>query len=178
MLGQKLTEHFYKNQNIELLCSSVEDKSYIEEVNYRKIDITDKAAVKKLILDFFPDVVINAAAYTNVDKSESERELAWEINVKGVENIARYTWTIDGYLIHISSDYVFDGAAGPYSEADKTNPISYYGRTKLASENALLTSGVRHSSVRTNVLYGTTKHGRPDFVRWVINSLNERKKLI
>lgn len=171
MLGQKLTDHFMGRKNIELLCSSMENSSFQSEISYKKVNITNKIEVKKLILDFFPDIVINAAAYTNVDKSETERELAWNINVKGVENIALFTWTIDGYLIHISSDYVFDGLKGPYSEKDKTNPISYYGRTKLASENALIASGVRHSSIRTNVLYGPTKYGRPDFVKWVIDSL-------
>ena len=177
MLGQKLVSLYSSLKNIELMTASIEAESYSPLVPYKQIDITKKNEVRSLILEFFPDFVLNTAAYTNVDKSETERKLAWNINVKGVENLALYTWTIDGFLLHLSSDYVFDGHDGPYSEADKPNPVSYYGRTKLASENALKSSGVRHAVVRTNVLYGHTAFGRPDFVKWVINSLKEEKEI-
>lgn len=171
MLGQRLTEFFSRTNNYELLCASVEPNSFIPNVDYRCIDVTQKNKVREIILDFFPDFVINVAAYTNVDKAEKERELAWKINVNGVENIALYSWTVDAHLIHISTDYIFDGKKGPYTEEDKPCPIGYYGRTKLASENSIRTSGVRYTIIRTNVLYGPAKYGRPDFVRWVINSL-------
>jgi dTDP-4-dehydrorhamnose reductase len=171
MLGQRLAYHFMKMNNVELLCSSAEDDSFIPNVPYQKIDITGKLGVKELIMNFFPDYVINCAAFTNVDKSESERETAWRINVTGVENISFYCWTIDAHLIHFSTDYIFDGKNGPYSEEDKPNPIGYYGRTKLASENSVRISGTRNTIIRTNILYGPAKHGRPDYVKWVINSL-------
>jgi dTDP-4-dehydrorhamnose reductase len=128
-------------------------------------------------MDFFPDFVINTAAYTNVDKSETEREIAWKINVTGVENIALYSWTVDAHLIHISSDYIFDGKNGPYSEEDKPNPIGYYGRTKLAGENSIKTSGVRATILRTNIVYGPAKYGRQDFVKWVVNSLRANQTI-
>lgn len=171
MLGQRLTEFFAGSEKVELLCASAEPGSYISEVEYRQLDITQKNAVRDIILGFFPDIVINTAAFTNVDKSETERETAWKINVNGVENIALYSWTIDAHLIHISSDYIFDGLKGPYTENDKPCPIGYYGRTKLAGENSIRTSGVRFTIIRTNVLYGPAKYGRPDFVKWVVNTL-------
>ncbi|MBA4406826.1 dTDP-4-dehydrorhamnose reductase [bacterium] len=171
MLGQRLAYSYGSNDKVELMCASVENSSLIPGINYKQLDITQKSKVKELILDFFPDVIINTAAFTNVDKSETEKETAWKINVNGVENISLYAWTIDAQLIHISTDYIFDGKNGPYSEEDKPLPIGYYGRTKLASENSIRTSGVRFSIVRTNVLYGPAKYGRPDFVKWVINSL-------
>lgn len=177
MLGQKFVDYFSHMENVELMTASAEPESFFPLVPYTQLNITIKSEVRKLILGFFPDIVVNTAAYTNVDKSESERELAWNINVKGVENLALYTWTIDGYMVQISSDYVFDGTNGPYSEIDKPNPVSYYGRTKLASENSVIASGVRHAIVRTNVLYGPTIHGRPDFVKWVLNSLSENKEI-
>jgi dTDP-4-dehydrorhamnose reductase len=127
--------------------------------------------VKHIINDFYPDTIINAAAYTNVDKSESERELAWNVNSAAVEYLAQSAKAFDSHLIHISSDYIFDGKNGPYSENDKPNPIGYYGRTKLAGENALKTSGVKFTIIRTNVLYGIAKYGRPDFVKWFVESL-------
>lgn len=171
MLGQRLAEFFNSSENVELMCTSVEDESVIPGMNYKQLDITQKNKVREVILDFFPDFVINTAAFTNVDKSESEKETAWKINVSGVENIALYAWTIDAHLIHFSTDYIFDGKNGPYTEDDKPNPIGYYGRTKLASENSIRTSGVRYTIIRTNILYGPAKYGRPDFVKWVINSL-------
>ncbi len=177
MLGQRLTEYYLRNEKVELLASSAEDESFIKEVEYRKIDITNKDEVKKLINDFYPDVIINAAAYTNVDGCETNKELAWNINVNGVANLAHYAWTCDAHIVHISSDYVFDGENGPYSETDRVHPISYYGRTKLASENTLKGSGVFATIIRTNVLYGPAKYGRPDFVKWVVNSLRENKTI-
>ncbi len=177
MLGQRLTEYFLNANNYELMCTSAEPESFIPGVEYKSVDITHKNSVRKLILDFFPDFIINAAAYTNVDKAEQERELAWKVNVNGVENIALYAWTIDAHMIHISTDYIFDGKKGPYSENDKPCPISYYGRTKLASENSIRTSGVRYTIIRTNVLYGPAKYGRPDFVKWVINSLRAGEEI-
>ena len=171
MLGQRLTEFYKLSGDVELLTCSIEDKSFIKDVEYRKLDITDVSEVKSVVMDFFPDEIINTAAFTNVDGAEKEKESAWKINVGGVKNIARYAQAIDAHVVHISTDYVFDGKNGPYSETDKPNPIGYYGRTKLASENELKVSGARFSVVRTNVLYGPAKFGRPDFVKWVVSSL-------
>lgn len=178
MLGQRLTEYYIgSGKKYEVFAASAEEDSFIPGVDYRKIDIANKGDVKKLIYDFYPDVIINAAAYTNVDGCESNKELAWNINVVGVGNLAHYSWACDAHLIHISSDYVFDGEDGPYHETDKVNPISYYGRTKLASENTVKSSGVRNTIIRTNVLYGPAKYGRPDFVKWVVGSLREGKNI-
>jgi dTDP-4-dehydrorhamnose reductase len=177
MLGQRLAEHFSVQNNIELLCSSNEAASLIPDVQYTQVNIAHKGEVKELILGFVPDFVINAAAYTNVDKAETERELVWKINVAGTDNIALYSWTIDAHLVHISTDYIFDGKSGPYTENDKPNPISYYGRSKLASENSIYASGVRYTILRTNVLYGPAKYGRPDFVKWVVASLRDKKEI-
>lgn len=177
MLGQRLTNFFSVSRDVELLCTSVEDSSFIENVDYRQVDITQKSKVREAVLDFFPDYIINTAAYTNVDKSETERETAWKINVAGVENIALYAWTVDAHLIHLSTDYIFDGKNGPYTEDDKPCPLGYYGRTKLASENSIRTSGVRFTIIRTNVVYGPAQFGRQDFVKWVVNSLKEKKEI-
>ena len=175
MLGQRLVESFKSAGKFELLCTSMEDGSYYSGVEYKKIDIIQRQEVRKVVLDFFPDFIINAAAFTNVDKSETEKETAWKINVNGVENIAFYSWTIDAHLIHFSTDYIFDGKNGPYTEDDLPNPVGYYGRTKLAAENSIRISGTKNTIIRTNVLYGPAKNGRPDFVKWVVNSLRDKK---
>ena len=123
-------------------------------------------------MDFFPDFVINLAAYTNVDKSETDRETCWNVNVNAIEYLAKYCVPSNAHLIHISSDYVFDGKNGPYSEKDLPNPISYYGRSKLAGENIIKKFNIPYTIIRTNVLFGYAKFGRPDFVKWVVDSLS------
>jgi dTDP-4-dehydrorhamnose reductase len=177
MLGQRLIEFYSKQPNIQLLACSMEEEAVFEDIEYRQVDITHRDEVKDLVYDFYPDVIVNAAAYTNVDLSETERELAWKTNVKAVEYIAEVSRVIDSHIVHISSDYVFDGTKGPYSEKDKPNPLGYYARTKLASENVLQISGTFNTILRTNVLYGIAHHSRPDFVRWVVNSLHDEKKI-
>ena len=177
MLGQRLTESYKPNNKVELHCCSLEDTSYIKNVDYTRVDITKKKQIKKLILSFYPDFVINASGFTAVDRCESEKELAWKINVTGVEYLVQFCRAVETNLIHISSDYIFDGKDGPYTENNKPNPVSSYGRSKLAAENSLRTAGIPYTILRTNVLYGPTKFGRPDFVKWVVNSLREKKEI-
>lgn len=177
MLGQRLIEFYKKLNDVLLLATSVEDKSVFNFVDYIQADISNRNEIKKVVYDFCPDFIINAAAYTNVDKSENERELAWKINVKGVEYLSESARVLDSHLIHISTDYIFDGKNGPYTEYDTPNPLGYYARTKLASENTLRISGCKNTILRTNVLYGTAKFSRPDFVKWVIESLRANKEI-
>lgn len=177
MLGQRLIEFYNKLNDVELLSASIEEKSVFDDVDYVQADISNRNEIKKVIYDFCPDFIINAAAYTNVDKSESERELAWKINVKGVEYLSETARVLDSHLIHISTDYIFDGKNGPYTENDTPNPLGYYARTKLASENTLKISGCKNTILRTNVLYGTAKFSRPDFVKWVVESLRANKEI-
>ena len=177
MLGQRLSKFYSEASNVELLTSSAEDITFSPNINYEKFDITDKKQVKKIIYSFYPDIIINTAAYTNVDKSEIEKELTWAVNVTGVELIAKYASSIDARVIHISTDYVFDGKSGPYDEKHIPNPIGYYGRSKLAGENALKCGNCDYTILRTNVLYGPAANGRPDFVKWVVNSLKENQNI-
>jgi dTDP-4-dehydrorhamnose reductase len=175
MLGQSLCKFYSDKNNIRLLGCSVEDKSLVNGFDYLQCDVTKRNEVKRTILDFYPDYIINASAYTNVDKSETERELAWKINVKGIEYIAEAARVLDARIIHISTDYIFDGKEGPYTENEKPHPLGYYARTKLASENALKMSGVLYTILRTNVLYGADSNSKTGFVRWLVNSLKEGK---
>ncbi|NWG27405.1 MAG: dTDP-4-dehydrorhamnose reductase [Ignavibacteriaceae bacterium] len=177
MLGQRAVQFYSSKENVELLATSVEEKSVVGSVEYISADIKDRDSIKKLVYDYCPDFIIHTAAFTNVDLSEKLREEAWKINVKGVEYIAEAARAIDAHIIHISTDYIFDGKNGPYDENAKPAPIGYYGRTKLASENALKISGTFFTILRTNVLYGIAPNSRPDFVRWVINSLNNNQEI-
>ena len=177
MLGQSLTSYYMFKKDVELLCASFEDQSFFQNVSYLKVDISAPKEVKNLINNFYPDVIINCAAFTNVDGCESEKELSWKINVNGIENIVKYVKGCKAHVIQISSDYIFDGTDGPYSESALPNPISYYGKTKLAGENALIANNIDYTILRTNVLYGPTEFGRPDFVKWVVTSLRKGENI-
>jgi len=177
MLGQRTINFYSRSNGFEVLAISVENESVFDGVEYLQCDITDREKIKKTTYDFCPDFILNAAAFTNVDESEKQRETAWRINVKAVEYLSEVARTIDAHMIHISSDYIFDGKNGPYSENAVPNPLGYYGRTKLASENALRISGSINTILRTNVLYGTAQEGRPDFVKWVVNSLKNKDEI-
>jgi len=177
MLGQRIIDFYLKQDNTQLLACSIEKTSGNKGVDYVSCDITKREDIKSIIYDFYPDFIVNAAAFTNVDASEIERETAWKVNVKAVEYLAEAGRVRDIHLVHISSDYIFDGKQGPYSETAKPNPLGYYGRTKLASENTLKISGTFYTILRTNVLYGHSANSRPDFVRWVINSIRSGKPI-
>lgn len=137
------------------------------------VNIRDKNLLKQTVMAAMPHTVINLAAMTNVDKCESDRQTAWDMNVTLVENLARLTRTIDAKLVQISTDYVFDGTKGPYSETSVPNPISYYGKSKLAGENVCMAGNTNAVIVRTNIIYGPPRE-RPDFVRWVLDALESR----
>ena len=108
---------------------------------------------------------------------ESNKELAWNNNVKATENILDSIRGTKCKIIFISTDYVFDGFSGPYSENDQPNPINYYGKTKLAAENIIRGSGQPWVIIRTNVLYGNSFINKASFVKWVIDSLSQKKKI-
>ena len=118
------------------------------------LDITDLAAVRRMVQAEKVNFLINAAAYTAVDKAESDTQLAYLLNEKAVGNLAAAAKEQGAFLVHISTDYVFDGKSSvPYHTDDPTNPTSVYGKSKLAGENALKESGCRGAIIRTAWLY-------------------------
>ncbi len=178
LLGQQLAWMLKENQEFEVLHTSHHRSFYLGNIfDYTQLDITNRSDVKSLVSSYRPDVVLNAAAMSNVDVCEREREAAWKANVIGVENLAETARRIGAKLIHVSTDYVFDGKSGPYSESDRTNPINYYGKTKLAGENVLLGSAIDYAIVRTIVVYGAGKNIKNNFALWVINSLKQNKTI-
>lgn len=124
-----------------------------------RIDIGNKDNVDEYLTSMQPDVIINCAAYTAVDACESELQLAWKVNAEGPKNIAQAAARLDARLIHISTDYVFDGkrpAPEPYIETDQPNPLSQYGKSKLAGEEAVSQHVDNHAILRTAWLYSST----------------------
>ncbi len=176
LLGQAITSTFSRETDFELIQSSVEDKSYLDYgYQYEQLDITMKEDVKKIVEFYAPDVIINCAAYTNVDMCETDREFSWKLNVDGVKNLIIASRRTEAKLIQYSTDYIFDGKNGPYTENSIPNPVSFYGREKLASENALITSDVRFAIIRTIVLYGIGNNVKPNFALWMIEKLKNNQ---
>lgn len=127
----------------------------VTAVDVADLDITDAAAVDALLSRESFDIVFNGAAFTNVDGCEAHEDLAFAVNATGAENLARACAATGAVLVHVSTDYVFSGAdAGERTELDEPNPISAYGRTKLAGERAVLAACERSFVVRTAWLYG------------------------
>jgi len=177
LLGQKLVAQF--DGNFEVLGVDLGEKSVLEGENfqYLKLDITKRKEVKKAILDFKPEFIINCAAYTDVDGCERNKSLCWEVNVGGVENLIYAGKKVGAKIIHLSTDYVFNGKRGSYTEEDQPDPINYYGKSKLASENAIKASGIDYVIIRTAVLYGKAIGVAPNFVTWLLEKLRKGEKV-
>jgi dTDP-4-dehydrorhamnose reductase len=148
-----------------------------EQMEYVRGDITQRETISNIIADVRPECVIHTAAFTYVDRCESEKESAWKVNVEGAGNVALACRSLNIKMIHLSSDYVFDGEDGPYDENAKPHPISYYGRTKWESEREV--SRILDDIViaRTTVLYGYFPGVRPNFVTWMIDQLSSGKSV-
>jgi len=123
-------------------------------LDYPTVDLSDSAGLRELVRSTNPDIIINAAAYTNVDKAESEPELARAINATGPGILAEEAKKINAVLLHYSTDYVFDGTKdSPYVETDTPNPLSVYGQTKLEGEQAVMASGCSFLVLRSSWIY-------------------------
>jgi dTDP-4-dehydrorhamnose reductase len=139
------------------------------------LDICHADKVHETIKNLSPDVVLNCAAYTRVDDCETEQEKAFAVNAEGVKNIALACRDRGSLLVHISTDYVFDGTKRePYREADETNPLSVYGQTKLAGENFVRAILSRYVLIRSLWLYG---RGGNNFVATIQKLALEKKEL-
>jgi len=140
-----------------------------------ELDVTNLDAVKECVAAVNPDVIIHAAAYTKVDLAEQEPDLAYQVNALGTRNVAIAAEEVGARLCYISTDYVFDGKANvPYREYDQTNPLSVYGKTKLAGEKLAASLSSRYYIVRTAWVYG--KHGS-NFVKTMLRLASEQGEL-
>ena len=170
-LGHALQSVLSKKSNYELVCTGRKIKKSQKGI---PLDIRNQVALKEIINTTAPDILINLAAMTNVDACELNPELAGEINVAGLQHICD---SFSGKIIHLSTDYVFDGTSGPYKEDDPLNPISIYGKTKLASEHILLEKDIKNLVIRGNVLYDYSPHTSASFLNWVVSSLKGNQEI-
>lgn len=153
-LGRELQKQ-YADKDVELILTDV-----------KELDITDVKAVHKFVVEHKPDVIINCAAHTQVDKCEEQLDLAYKINAIGPKNLASAAFEVGAEIVQISTDYVFDGEGHKHlDEFAETNPQTVYGRTKLDGENFVKTLNPKYYIVRTAWLYGDGNN----FVKTMIN---------
>ena len=139
-----------------------------------KFDLLDANGIRDTIERMRPDVIVHSAALTDVDRCEREKDLAYKINVEGTRAIAEAARKAGSYLVYISTDYVFDGQRGLYREEEETNPVSYYGLSKLLGEQFCLNQGC---IARTCVIYGSRPaSGKVNFALWLLNALKSGKE--
>ncbi len=181
LLGQELVALMSRFPEYDVLATGRDALPRFQDSScgYTMLDITSASQVKRLFQDFAPDVVINCAAMTQVDLCETEREECWKVNVGGVENLAKQCLATGARLVQVSTDFVFDGLNGPYREGDRPNPISFYGKSKLAAENAARGAGLDNWAVaRTILVFGGGKDlSRSNIALWLIEELSQGRSV-
>lgn len=181
LLGQKLVERLINQGSYKVLATGRGKCRLPKEwqgYTYAEMDITSSKDVMEVYDEFIPAVTIHCASMTNVDQCEKDRDQCFKQNVEAVSFIVKACEKYKTHLIHLSTDFVFDGNDGPYSEQDDANPINFYGLTKLESENIVRQSSLKWAIVRTGLVYGISYDmSRSNIVLWVKNALENGKEL-
>ena len=176
LLGQKITERILACKDAELIATTKGENRYPETSGYlyESLDISNLDQIRNVLKKYTPDSVIHTAAMTNVDACEQNKELCYELNVQAVEHLVTVCQELNIHLIHLSTDFIFDGEAGPYTEEAEANPVSYYGQTKLEAEQVILNSGCRAAILRTIIVYGIVNDmSRSNIVLWAKSALEK-----
>jgi dTDP-4-dehydrorhamnose reductase len=186
LLGQKLVALIAQNPNYNLIATSKGSNriSKISNFIYESLDITNKQEVEAILEKHQPNVIINTAAMTNVDACELNKEECWKQNVVAVQNFVdvitnSQSSIINCHFIHLSTDFVFDGENGPYTEKDQPNPVSYYGLSKYEAEKIIQKSSLKKWAIaRTIIVYGVVEDmSRSNVVLWAKSALEKGDKI-
>lgn len=180
LLGQKLVGLLANKPDVELIATArgANRLPITDGYTYLDMDITDRERVLDVIAQVRPDAVIHGAAMTDVDRCELDKTGCWVQNVSAVEYIVDACRVVGAFLCHVSTDFIFDGAAGPYTEEAEGNPISFYGWSKYASEKIVINSGINWGIARTVLVYGIAHDmSRSNIILWVKKSLEEGKTI-
>lgn len=180
LLGQKLVNLLSASPNYDVIGLSIGDDRNDTANNYKyySIDITNKDELIKLLNVIKPDCIVNTAAMTNVDQCEKEKEKCNLLNVEAVETLVNFCKERSTHLIHISTDFIFDGKNGPYTEEDEPNPLSHYGKSKLLSEELIKSKINNYTIIRTILVYGLVDNmSRNNIVLFVKEALENKKTI-
>ena len=176
LLGQKLIDAILNDPEIKLIATSIGANRHPNLGNYiyTALDVCDAKNVQSVLEQFRPDAVIHTAAMTNVDDCENEKQKCRTLNVEAVKNLIFQCELLDIHLIHISTDFIFDGENGPYTEEDEPHPLSYYGLTKLEAEKILQVAKCPWTILRTIIVYGIVNDmSRSNIVLWAKGALEK-----
>jgi dTDP-4-dehydrorhamnose reductase len=186
LLGQKLVYALRQRPDVELIATARGENRLLEKkgYTYESMDITDAQRVREVFAAYKPDAVINAAAMTNVDACETQREECWAQNVTAVKYMVEAIADPHGglshcHFIHVSTDFIFDGEkGGEYTEEDVPNPGSYYALSKWEGEKVVMAAKIKWAIARTIIVYGVVDNmSRSNLVLWVKNSLGKGQKI-
>ncbi len=180
LLGQKLIYQLIGYPDFQVFATSRgENRTLLQKrYEYIPLDITDKKEIEETFDYVKPDIVINTAAMTNVDQCEDHKEECWDLNVNAVQYLVDACEQYNAHLIHVSTDFIFDGEDGPYAEEAEPNPLSYYGESKVAAEEIVKKASCKWSIARTVLVYGVVDNmSRSNIVLWAKGALETGKEL-
>jgi dTDP-4-dehydrorhamnose reductase len=180
LLGQKLVELLVQESTVDLIATARGENRLPNTNGYRyvSLDITQSNEVNTVFETYKPDVVIHTAAMTNVDTCETDQSGCELLNVTAVAFLIDACQKHDSFLCHLSTDFIFDGADGPYTEEATPNPISVYGASKLRAEKLIEASSIRWAIARTVLVFGIVADmSRTNIILWVKKSLEDGKQI-
>ncbi|MCE3007122.1 MAG: sugar nucleotide-binding protein [Bacteroidetes bacterium] len=179
LLGQKLVAKLQGRTGLSLLATGEDESHKLQgDYAYAQMDLNNAVQMSQVVRDFGPTELINCAAITNVDACEKEQQLCHRVNAQAVEELAQLCLELDARLIHISTDFIFDGEESPYDERATANPLSTYGHSKWLAEERIQEVGVRAAILRTALVYGVLPDlSRSNIILWVKKSLEAGQQI-
>lgn len=179
LLGQKLVRLYEDNSEVQLIATAKgKNRNPTGRYTYVQMDVTSEEEVNSVIQSQQPDAVINTAAMTHVDDCELNPTDCWKLNVDAVRFLTNACNQVNSFFLHLSTDFVFDGMSGPYTEEDEPNPLSKYAESKLESEEIVINSGLSYAIARTMLVYGVVPDmSRSNIILWVKKNLEEGKEI-
>ncbi len=179
LLGQKLVELLQTDASVFPIATARRPLAFaLTRGTYVQMDVANRTEVEHVLREAKPDVIIHTAAMTQVDHCETQREECWLQNVTAVENLVRAAAPAKAHVVHMSTDFIFDGSHGPLTEDEQPSPVNYYGESKWAGEKVVTASNTTWAILRTVLVYGVTADmRRTNIVLWVKKNLEEGKKI-
>lgn len=179
LLGQKLSSILEGQENVFPIFTARKPLTYaVKKGLFLTLDVSDKGQIDKVFAEVSPEIVIHAAAMTQVDDCELHKEECWKQNVDATGFLAEASQKAGAFFVHVSTDFIFDGTRGPLDETALPNPVNYYGQSKLAAEEIVKRIATRWAILRTVLVYGVAHDmSRSNIVSWVKKSLEEGKQI-
>ncbi|WP_298733762.1 SDR family oxidoreductase [uncultured Chitinophaga sp.] len=180
LLGQHLIPLFIADERYEVIAAGrgVNRLPSRQGYTYESVNLRNTVSVQQLVEKHRPDIIIHAAAMTQVDECERNKDACWDTNVAATRYLIQAAEKYNAFFLFLSTDFIFDGLEGPYREDDAPNPLSYYGASKVAAERMIRNSKLPWAIVRTVLVYGTAiDMQRSNIITWVKNNLQQGKKI-